>query len=870
MRNGKPLFEGKIDYCVRCCMPETVEGQEIDEVGICLACRNSEEKMHIDWREREKQLRSIFEDVKKKAGDNYDCIVPISGGKDSTFQMHVLCRIYKMKPLAVTFNHNWYSETGWYNLMNCLEKFNVDHIMFTPNRGLVNRMAKKSLMENGDPCWHCHMGCGSFPLQAAVKFRIPFLVYGESSNEAYSKGTYAKPVEYNREYFLKTSAKKNTDEMECDTISKRDLYPLNLPTQEEYEKFGVWGIHLGNYVFWDEERQTEFVRKYYGWKETEVEQTYKRYKSVECVMPGMHDFTCYLKRGFSRATFHASNDVRNGLLTRDEGFDLIEKFDPIRPEALDYFLESSGMSEEEFYSIMEGHRTKALRNVKIPVASKTNVNSERILPFPQQLVEKFGNTWSEPVFQGNVDSKSCMNGNSGKSSTFFDLSVESILDAYKKKMISPVEVAEMCIRRFELLEPRVYAWEVFDPEALMVQARETERRLSSGIPLGLLEGIPVGIKDIVNTKDFPTQMGSPLWKNFTPGNDARIVHYIREAGGLISGKTVTAEFAVDATGKTVNPHNSSRTPGTSSSGSAAAIAVGMVPVALGTQTGGSIIRPASFCGIYGCKPSFGLIPRTGILKTTDSLDTIGFFALWYRDLQRMFEVLRVRGMNYPIMEKELRKTERKEKALDRPWKVAFVRTYVWEHAEEYTRDGVLAFIDRLARTGTIEIEELNLPAGTIHAHEVHNTIYNKSLAYYFEGEYEKSQLISPIMNSRIRDGLCVTTDEYHKALKKQTEINKDIDEALKNYDVMISISTASEAPLREIREKPDPCLIWTLAHLPAINLPVCTSPDGLPFGIQIVSRRFNDYLLFKFGDHLLEAGIIPERTTPPVFGIHSI
>jgi len=128
-----------LQYCVRCCMPETQEGIMFDDMGVCQACQSSEHKIHINWAEREKDLRRILETAKAKAGNNYDCIIPISGGKDSTFQMHVLVNVYHMKPLAVTFNHNWYSKTGWYNLQNALEKFNVDHIMFTPNRALVNR-----------------------------------------------------------------------------------------------------------------------------------------------------------------------------------------------------------------------------------------------------------------------------------------------------------------------------------------------------------------------------------------------------------------------------------------------------------------------------------------------------------------------------------------------------------------------------------------------------------------------------------------------------------------------------------------------------------------------------------------------------------
>ena len=357
---GKPLFN-KMKYCVRCCMPATNEGMQFDELGICLACRSSEEKMHINWVERQKQLKEILEQYKAKAGDNYDCIIPISGGKDSFFQLHVLTKVYKMKPLAVTFSHNWFSKTGWRNLWHALEVFNVDHIMFTPNRGLVNRLAKQSIKGIGDPCWHCHCGVGTIPLQVAVKFKIPLLIWGESIAEHTGRATYFNPVRtFDRDYFIKVSAKLYPDEMVGDNISSKDIYPFQLPMLEEIEKLGVVGIHLGDFIFWDAERQVEFIKKEYGWKEDIVEGSYKNYKSVECIMEGMHSYTKFLKRGFGRGTDHASQDVRTGLLTREEGFELAKRYDTERPDVLDFLLKETGLTEDEFNKIMKEHRDKHL------------------------------------------------------------------------------------------------------------------------------------------------------------------------------------------------------------------------------------------------------------------------------------------------------------------------------------------------------------------------------------------------------------------------------------------------------------------------------------------------------------------------------
>ena len=391
-KRPQPPF-AHLQYCTRCCIPETQHGVKFDEMGICQACQSSEQKIHINWVEREKVFKGILEEAKAKAGNNYDCIIPISGGKDSTYQLHVLTKVYGMKPLAVTFSHNWWSESGWYNLQNSLETFNVDHIAFTPNRGLINRLVKKSVEGIGDVSWHDHAGVGSFPLQVAVRFNIPLLIWGESLAENSGRATYSDPVHvFDREYFIQQSARLRAEEMVDDTVSARDLFPFTVPSQEEIDTVGVWGLHLGDYLFWDDERQTEFLRDTYGWKETQMEGTYKRYKSVEDIMSGMHDFTCYLKRGYGRATEQASMDVRVGLITRDEGFALIREHDSVRPDALDYYLKVSGSTEEEFYATMKSLRHVRMQEVEIPVTVKSLPNEERLLPFSEQLIQKFNDT----------------------------------------------------------------------------------------------------------------------------------------------------------------------------------------------------------------------------------------------------------------------------------------------------------------------------------------------------------------------------------------------------------------------------------------------------------------------------------------------
>ena len=350
-------------------MPETQEGQSFDQAGYCNVCNSSEEKMRIDWHSRRTQLEEILKRAKEEnAEKQYDCLIPISGGKDSVYQLHVLVKEYGMRPLAVTFSHNWYSSTGMYNLLNSLEIFDVDHIMFTPKRSQVNALAKKSLSAIGDACWHCHAGIGAFPLRIARDYGIGLVVWGESTNESSSRGTYAKPLlEFDQDYFLKVSAKVRPEKMAGEDTPIRELSTYQTPDAASYEKAQIKGIHLGNYIYWDDERQTEFIKKEYGWRETKIEGTYKRYKSAECIMPGVHDFANYLKRGYGRASFHASADVRAGIISRDEAFEKLVPLDAVEPKALDYYSEITGISKEEFASTLRNLRHKALGDEELPI-----------------------------------------------------------------------------------------------------------------------------------------------------------------------------------------------------------------------------------------------------------------------------------------------------------------------------------------------------------------------------------------------------------------------------------------------------------------------------------------------------------------------
>lgn len=449
--------------------------------------------------------------------------------------------------------------------------------------------------------------------------------------------------------------------------------------------------------------------------------------------------------------------------------------------------------------------------------------------------------------------------------TFHRFSIDAILQGYRDGSLTPDDVAGWCERACERMEPRCHAWETFDAGALRAQAARSTERLRAGQAPRALEGIPLGVKDIFNTADFPTQMGSPLWRGFTPGNDARVLYDARRAGAVVPGKTVTAEFAVHALGKTLNPHDAEVNPGTSSSGSAVAVAAGMVPAALGTQTAGSIVRPASFCGVWGCKPSFGLIPRTGMLKTTDSLDTVGFFVAHASDMPRVFNAIRVHGRDYPISHAALTDEGRQAAPVGRPWRVAVViPPSVAPHAPGYAQDALRNWTRQLGADARFSLHEPQLPAGMEESHDVHSTIYDRALAYYFQEEFRRAELISPVMNELILAGQKITPAMYEAALERQVELARRMDAFFADCDVLVTLSTAGEGPLRTEVEPPDSALMWTLTHLSVVSAPAFVSPHGRPFGLQIVARRYNDLLLLRFVDELVARGLLPPGCNPPV------
>jgi Asp-tRNA(Asn)/Glu-tRNA(Gln) amidotransferase A subunit family amidase len=443
------------------------------------------------------------------------------------------------------------------------------------------------------------------------------------------------------------------------------------------------------------------------------------------------------------------------------------------------------------------------------------------------------------------------------SSIFLEQSIPELIQNVEKGDLTFSDMTDTTAQVINDKESDTLAWVCFDLDNLRLESEQAFMKYKARGHLLGMDGIPFGVKDIFNTKSFPTQMGSPLWKNFTPGNNARSVDSLLFAGGLVVGKSVTAEFAVHALNETLNPHDSSKTPGTSSSGSAAAVATGMVPFALGTQTAGSIIRPASFCGVWGMKPSFGMIPRTGVLKTTDSLDTVGFVAAHANSLRTVLDYTRVKGPDYPYVYRNVDRQGAHPKASNRSWRVGFVRTHTWNSAMPYARQAIEELARRINHENGFEVEEIEWPDDLNTAHDIHSIIYNKSLSYYFQNEKKIDSQVTPIMKKMIENGESISPDQFKLALEHQENYCERLDRHLASYDIILSLGTSCSAPLRGVEELPDPSLIWTLGHVPSIAAPVFLCPEGLPFAAQLISRKFNDYLLIQGVEELVDRGILP-------------
>jgi Asp-tRNA(Asn)/Glu-tRNA(Gln) amidotransferase A subunit family amidase len=410
-----------------------------------------------------------------------------------------------------------------------------------------------------------------------------------------------------------------------------------------------------------------------------------------------------------------------------------------------------------------------------------------------------------------------------------ELSAAEIAGRIAAREITAEEVVGDCLARIEAREAAIHAFAHVDPELALRQARE----LDGGPVRGALHGVPIGIKDVIDTADQPTQMGSPIYRDHRPACDAACVALLRAAGAIILGKTVTTEFAGMTAGPTVNPHNPAHTPGGSSSGSAAAVADFMLPAALGTQTGGSVLRPAAYCGVIGYKPTFGAFNRAGLKFAAESLDTIGLMARSIDDVELITSVLLGGKPGSSV-------------ALDAAPKIGLCRTPLWDTAEPETKHAVEDAAARLAQAGA-QLREVALPedfAGLRAAarETINNYERSKSMAAEWASHRD---LISAKLRRCIELGMEMPYQDYLAAIRLGESCRARLGAVLEGFDLLLAPCVKGEAPAG-LDSTGDPSFqaIWTILHVPTMSLPTHRGPIGLPVGIQLIGRRHDDQRLF--------------------------
>ena len=423
-------------------------------------------------------------------------------------------------------------------------------------------------------------------------------------------------------------------------------------------------------------------------------------------------------------------------------------------------------------------------------------------------------------------------------------------------LLTSQELVTSCLARIDELEPTIGAWAHMDRERALQQAQAADEFRKTGLPIGALHGLPIGIKDIIDTADYPTERGSVLHQGRQPQRDATLVSLLKEAGAIILGKTVSTEMAVYAPGKTRNPHNPEHTPGGSSSGSAAAVSAAMVALSVGTQTNGSVIRPASYCGVYGFKPSFARISRHGVLEQSPPLDTIGVFARDLDDLALIADVL----MRFDAQDAAMRPlappciARLMDEQVPGDPHFAFVRTPVWDQVETVTKEALRELIESANETLPKTVDIVDLPDSFAQLHEDHRRVMEGDLACSFADEYQRGKAqLSEVLRTMIERGQRVSEDEYRQSVARINDYVDYLEQIFEDYDAILTPSTPGPAPAGlEATGSPVMNTIWTFCGTPAINLPLLQNEAGLPIGVQLVGARNDDARLFRSARWLLE------------------
>lgn len=417
--------------------------------------------------------------------------------------------------------------------------------------------------------------------------------------------------------------------------------------------------------------------------------------------------------------------------------------------------------------------------------------------------------------------------------------------------LASVDLVKACLAKIEATDGDLKAWAYVDAEGALAQAAEMDRIRKAGNATGALHGVPVGLKDIVDTKDMPTQRGTKIYEGRKPDADAAIVERLKEAGAVIIGKTVTTELAFMHPAETRNPHNLNHTPGGSSSGSAAAVGAGQVPLTVGTQTNGSVIRPASFCGVFGLKPTNGIISRRGLLQTSESLDQIGCFGRTLEDAALLADVI---GGYDP--------TDANSFARPRPKMAAGTHTdapvppaLIWfdqPYHDRVTADAVEGFLAVTESLGG-QVERAQPAPNMAALIDVQSTIHLYEICKHQADLFDtRLSDISDTLQALIKRGQAISQSEYEDALAVKASAEAFFEEFFHDFDAVIAPSAAGEAPLFG-NSTGDPifCTIWTLAGLPCVSMPILVGATGLPIGVQLIGAAEQDDRLMRTANWVL-------------------
>lgn len=347
--------------CTKCLNKETVDTIGFDEFGVCSVCRQVEfKKEKVDWGARGAQLQEMI--ARHRGKGLYDCILPYSGGKDSVFQLWYIVRQLKLKPLVVRYNHWGYRPKIHENNTSVFKQLGVDVVEFTTNFHVVRELMLESLKRRGDFCWHCHTGIYAGVMHMALRFETPLIFWGESTAEYHSWYTFEEMEEVDEKRFNRVMNQGMTAddmfEFLQGRVERRDLWMFDYPKRKDLIRLKVESVCLGNYIEWNTKQNVEVIKRELGWQGQEVEGIPPQYdyEKIECTFQGMRDYAKYVKRGYGRTNHLATIDIRNGVLTRDEGLALEAEFDGKRPASLDWFLEILQITEDDFYAILEKHQ----------------------------------------------------------------------------------------------------------------------------------------------------------------------------------------------------------------------------------------------------------------------------------------------------------------------------------------------------------------------------------------------------------------------------------------------------------------------------------------------------------------------------------